>query len=204
MKKLALLLVAIGPMITLPAIAQTPDAAERARVAGTVEKLDGDRLTVNVADGPTQTVMLSADATIYGVEKRRLNDIKPGDFVASGGVRGTDGRIHAVELRIFPESLRGVGEGQRPWDVRPEGVMTNATVGTVSQMTNGGIVHVTYKGGESEYVVGSDVPVLAYVLADRTLLKTGAAVVTIAMKQPDGSLVTKRVTVEKDGVKPPM
>ena len=65
-------------------------------------------------------------------------------------MRGTDGRIHAVELRIFPESLRGVGEGQRPWDVRPEGVMTNATVGTVSQMTNGGIVHVTYKGVESE------------------------------------------------------
>lgn len=83
MKQLVLLLVAIGPMIALPAVAQTPGAAERARVAGTVEKLDGDRLTDNVADGPTQTVMLSADATIYGVEKRRLNDIKPGDFVAS-------------------------------------------------------------------------------------------------------------------------
>lgn len=204
MKKLALLLVAIGPMIAGPAVAQTPGAAERARVAGTVEKLDGDRLTVNVAGGRTQTVMLSADATIYGVEKRRLSDIKPGDFVASGGVRGTDGQIHAVELRIFPESMRGVGEGQRPWDVRPEGVMTNATVGTVSQTTDGGIVHVTYKGGESEYVVGPDVPVLAYVLADKTLLKTGAAVVTIAVKQPDGSLQTSRVTAEKDGVKPPM
>ena len=130
MRRLALLLVAIGPMIALPAVAQAPGAAERARVAGTVEKLDGDRLTVNVAGSGTQTVMLSADAKIYGVEKRRLSDIKPGDFVASGGVRGTDGQIHAVELRIFPESMRGVGEGQRPWDVKPEGVMTNATVGT--------------------------------------------------------------------------
>jgi len=203
-KKLALLLIAIGLMIALPAVAQTPGAAERARVAGTVEKLDGDRLTVNVADGRTQTVMLSADATIYGVEKRRLSDIKPGDFVASGGVRGTDGKIHAVELRMFPESMRGIGEGQRSWDVRPEGVMTNATVGTVSQTTDGGIVHVTYKGGESEYIVGPDVPVLAYVLADKTLLKTGAAVVTIALKEPDGSLLTSRVTAEKDGVKPPM
>jgi hypothetical protein len=82
--------------------------------------------------------------------------------------------------------------------------MTNATVGTVSQTTKGGIVHVTYKGGESEYVVGPDVPVLAYVLADRTLLKSGAAVVTIAVKQPDGSLLTNRLTAEKDGVKPPM
>jgi hypothetical protein len=77
-------------------------------------------------------------------------------------------------------------------------------VGTVSQTTGGGIVHITYKGGQSEYVVGPDVPVLAYVLADRTLLRTGAAVVTIAVKQPDGSLLTNRVTAEKDGVKPPM
>jgi hypothetical protein len=202
MKKLALLLIAIEAMIALPAVAQTPGAAERARVAGTVEKLDGDRLIVNVPDGQTQTVKLSADTTIYGVEKRRLSDIKPSDFVASGGVRGTDGKIHAVELRIFPESMRGVGEGQRPW--KPEGVMTNATVGTVSQTTVGGIVHVTYKGGECEYVVGPDVPVLAYVLADKRLLKTGAAVVTIATKQPDGSLLTSRITAEKDGVKPPM
>ena len=187
-----------------PALAQSSGDAERARVAGTVGKLDGDRLTVNVADGRTQTVMLPADAKIYGVEKRRLSDIKPGDFVASGGVRGTDGQIHAVELRIFPESMRGIGEGQRPWDVRPEGVMTNATVGTVSQMTNGGIVHVSYKGGESEYIVGPGVPVLAYVWADRTLLKTGATVVTIAVKQPDGTLLTRRVTAEKDGMKPLM
>ena len=204
MKYFALLLVAIGPIIALPAVAQAPGAAERARVAGTIAKLDGDRLTVNTAGGGTQTLMLSADAQIYAVEKRRFSDIKPGDFVASGGVRGTDGQIHAVEVRIFPESMRGVGEGQRPWDVKPEGVMTNATVGTVSQTTDGGIVHVTYKDGASEYAVGPDVPVLAYVLADRTLLKTGVAVVTIAVKQPDGSLLTSRVTAERDGVKPPM
>ena len=82
--------------------------------------------------------------------------------------------------------------------------MTNATVGTVSQTSDGGIVHVTYTGGESEFVVGPEVPVLAYVLADRTLLKNGAAVVTVAVKQPDGNLLTSLVTAEKDRVKPPM
>jgi hypothetical protein len=66
------------------------------------------------------------------------------------------------------------------------------------------IVHVTYKGGESEYPVAPDAPVLAYVLADRRLLKPGAGVVTIAVKQPDGSLLSTRVTAEKNGVKPPM
>lgn len=119
-------------------------------------------------------------------------------------MRGTDGKIHAIEVRIFPEALRGVGEGQRPWDVRPQGVMTNATVGTVSHTAGGGVIHVTYQGGDLEYVVGPDVPVLASVAADRSLLKPGATVVTIATKQADGSVLTNRVTAEKDGVKPPM
>ena len=161
-------------------MAQAPGAETRVRVTGTVEKLDGDRLSVNTTGGPAQIVKLAPDARIYGVEKRRLSDIKPGDFVASGGVRGTDGKIHAAEVRIFPDALRGVGEGQRPWEAKPEGVMTNATVGTVSQTSDGGVVHVTYKGGESEFVVTPDVPVVAYVPADRSLLKPGAAVMTIA------------------------
>jgi hypothetical protein len=82
--------------------------------------------------------------------------------------------------------------------------MTNATVGTVSQTGDGGIIRVTYKDSQSEYTVWPGVPVLAYVVGDTTLLKSGAAILTIARKQADGSLVTNRVTAEKDGVKPPM
>jgi hypothetical protein len=193
-----------GVMTAAPALAQTSNAQERVRVVGAIEKLDGDRLSVDMGGGRTEVVTLSPDAQIFGVEKRRLDDVKPGDFVASGGVRGSDGKIHAVEMRIFPEALRGIGEGQRPWDAKPEGVMTNATVGTVTQTTDGGVVHVTYKGGQSEYLVAPEVPVLAYVLADKTLLKPGAAVTTVALKQTDGSLRTSRLTAEKDGVKPPM
>jgi len=174
------------------------------RVAGTIESLTDNQLVVDAKDGQKQTVRLAPDTQVYGLETRQLSDIKPGDFVASGGVRGTDGKIHAVEVRIFPEVLRGLGEGQRPWDVKPEGVMTNATVGTVSTTGAGGVVHVTYKGGESEYIVDPDVPVLAYVAADRSLLKSGAAVTMQARKQPDGTLAANRVTAEKNGVKPPM
>jgi hypothetical protein len=204
MRKTTLLAATILVLLGQPVLAQSSGDAVPTRVVGTVEKLDGDALTVAGKDGGKQTVVLSADAKVYGVEKRRFSDVKAGDFIASGGVRGTDGKIHAVELRIFPESLRGVGEGQRPWAVRPEGVMTNATVGTVSQAGAGGGVRVKYQGGESEFEVGPDVPVLAYVLADRTLLKPGAAILTIASKKPDGSLTANRVTAEKDGVKPPM
>jgi hypothetical protein len=187
------------------ALAQAPSAGARVRVAGTVDKLDGDKLTVvDTKGGQPITVVLADNAAVFGVEKRTIADIKPGDFLASGGVKGTDGKIHAVEVRIFPESLRGTGEGQRPWDVKPDGVMTNATVGTVSQSAQGGVIHVKYKGGESEYTVGPEVPVLAYVAGDRSLLKPGAAIFTVADKKPDGTLTTGRVTAEKNGVKPPM
>jgi hypothetical protein len=197
------LAVAILALLAVPGLAQTSPAPAPVRVSGTVAKLDGDNLTVTTKEGPTVTVALTADAAVYGLKKSTLADIKPGDFVASGGVRGSDGKIHAVELRIFPEALRGSGEGQRPWDVKPDGVMTNATVGTVTQSPEGGVVHVTYKGGESEYVVGPDVPIVTYVAGDRSLLKPGAAVFTVAGKAPDGALTASRVTAEKDGVKPP-
>jgi len=182
---------------------QTPGATP-VRVAGTIDKLDGMSLTVKAKDGDAVTVTMADGVGIYGVEKRTVADIKPGDFLASGGVKGADGRIHAVEVRIYPPSLRGTGEGQRPWAARSDGVMTNATVGTVSQSPDGGMVHVTYKGGESDFAVGLDVPVLAYVEADRSLLKPGAAVLIFAQKQADGGLTTSRVTAEKDGVKPPI
>ena len=185
-------------------MAQTPSAGPTTRVVGTVDKLDGDNLVVDTRGGQPVTVVLADNAAVFGVEKRSIADIKPGDFLASGGVKDADGKIHAVEVRIFPEILRGTGEGQRPWDVKPDGVMTNATVGTVSQSPEGGVIHVKYKEGVSEYTVGPEVPILAYVAGDRSLLKPGAAVFTVAQKKPDGTLTASRVTAEKNGVKPPM
>src|SRR5262249_9406732 len=150
---------------------------------GAVEKLDGDRLSVNTAGGPTQVVSLTPTTAIFGVEKRGHGDIKQGDFVASGGVRGSDGKVHAVDVRIFSEAPRGIREGQMPWDLKPEGVMTNATIGTVSRTGDGSVVRVVYQGGEAEFIVAPDVPVVAYVPADRMLLKPAATVITIATKQ---------------------
>jgi hypothetical protein len=190
--------------LALPALAQTPSVGTTTRVVGTVDKLDGNNLMVKANDGQPVTVVLADNAAVFGVEKRTLSDIKPGDFLASGGVKGTDGKIHAVDVRIFHETLRGTGEGQRPWDVKPDGIMTNATVGSVTESPEGGVIHVKYKEGESEYTVGPEVPIVAYVAGDRSLLKPGVAVFIVAQKKPDGTLTTGRVTTEKNGVKPPM
>jgi hypothetical protein len=190
--------------LAMPALAQAPAEGARQRVVGTVDKLDGNNLMVKANEGQPVTVVLDDNAAVFGVEKRTLADIKPGDYLASGGIKGTDGKIHAVEVRIFPETLRGTGEGQRAWDAKQDGVMTNATVGTVSQSPAGGVIHVKYKEGESEFTVGPEVPIVAYVAGDRSLLKPGAAIFTVAQKKPDGTLTTGRVTAEKNGVKPPM
>ncbi len=112
--------------------------------------------------------------------------------------------LHGKEVRIFPEALRGTAEGQFPWDLVPDSVMTNATVAGVTNAPQGGTLKVTYKGGESEIVVDPATPVFGYGAGDASLLKPGAAIFIVAQKKPDGSLSAARVTAEKDGVKPPM
>lgn len=195
--------VAVLLLLVGPALAQAPQGVPT-RIRGTVDKLDGQTLVVKSRDGQMVTIALTPNYGVRGVVKKSLSDIKAGDYVASTGMKGTDGKLHAVEVRIFPEALRGAGEGQFPWDLMPDSVMTNATVAQISAAPQGQVLKVTYKGTESEYVVGPDVPILSYVNGDASLLKPGAAVFVGAFKQPDGTLTSNAVTAEKDGVKPPM
>src|SRR5215471_9385323 len=106
----------IGFLAVPAALAQAPSEGTRVRVAGTVDKLDGDKLTVDTTGGQPVTVVLADNAAVFGVEKRTIADIKPGDFLASGGVKAADGKIHAVEVRIYHETLRGSNESQGPWE----------------------------------------------------------------------------------------
>jgi hypothetical protein len=203
-----LLAVTIGLLLAFPAAAQGPSPAASdntpTRIRGTIEKLDGHALTVQSREGQQVTIGLAPDFTVLGVAKRSLGDIKAGDYVASTSVKGTDGKLHALEIHIFPEAMRGVGEGQRPTDLAPNSLMTNATVSGVTAAPQGQVLKVSYKGGEAEVTVGSDTPIVTYVPGDPSLLKPGAAVFCVAQKKADGSLTATRVTAEKDGVKPPM
>jgi hypothetical protein len=194
----ALMILAVGP-----ALAQAP-AGTPTRIRGTVDKLDGQNLTVKTKDGQVLTIALAANVAVATLVKKSVADIKAGDYVASTGVKGTDGKIHAVEVRIFPEALRGAGEGQYPWDLMPDSVMTNATVSGTAAAPKGQVLTVTYKGTQSDYIVDPECPVFGYAPGDTSLLKPGAAVFIIAQKAPDGTLSAARVTAEKDGIKPPM
>ncbi len=201
----SILAVALISLAVAPALAQTaPPAGTPTRIRGTVEELDGQTLRVKSREGQDVTIGLAPNYTVAGVVKRSLADIKTGDYVASTSVKGTDGKLHAVEVHIFPEAMRGTGEGQFAWDLVPDSLMTNATVAGITEAPQGETLKVTYKGSESDVIVGPDTPIVTYVQGDASLLKPGAAVFVFALKKPDGSLSAARVTAEKDGVKPPM
>jgi hypothetical protein len=203
MRSTSIFAVVVIAALTAPVFAQAPPAGAPTRVRGTVDKLDGQVLSVKQRDGQIVTITLAPKVTIQYLVKRSLADIKPGDFVASTGIKGKDGKIRAIEARIFPAPLPPGGR-QFAWDLTPDSVMTNATVGTVTQTPEGEVLHVTFKGGESEYIVGPEVPILAPMPGDMSLLKPGAAVFVLALKAPDGSLTSSRLYAEKDGIKPPM
>jgi hypothetical protein len=187
--------------LALSAAAQNPPA----RIRGTVERLDGQTLMIKSRDGQSLSIALAPNFTVRAVVAKTVADIKPGDFVASTSVKGPDGKLRAIEVHILPESLRGVArEGQFPWDLAPDSLMTNATAAQITSAPEGQVMRVTYKDGEAEVTIPPGIPIVGYVPGDASLLKPGATVFITAQKNADGSLTASGVTAEKDGVKPPM
>src|SRR6516162_8652263 len=195
---------ALIALIALPAATQNAPEGTPTRIRGTVEKLDGQMLTVKSREGPELTIALAPNFTVAAVVKKSLSDIKTGDFVGAASTKGTDGKLHALEVLIFPEALRGTAEGERAWDLTPDSLMTNATVAGIASAAQGQALKVTYKGGESEIIVAPNTPIVTFAPGDASLLKPGAAIITAATRKPDGTLSASRVTAEKDGVRPPM
>jgi hypothetical protein len=110
---------------------QTPTV----RVRGTIESVDGPMLTVKSRDGKTTyKVKVAEKGVVRGIIKASLSDIKENSFIGVTGMPQADGSQKAVEIHIFPEAMRGTGEGHRPWDLMPTSTMTNATV---AQMVKG-------------------------------------------------------------------
>jgi len=199
----SLSIIALVSCFTLSALAQTPPQGTPVRVRGTVDKLDGKTLTVKTKDGSTATVTLADDVNVTFLIKKTLADLKPGDTVASTGIKGADGKLHAIEVRVLPRPFADGGR-QFPWDLSPDSVMTNATLGTITKTSDGAVLHVTFKDGEADYTVGPDTLIFAHSPGDTSLLVPGAAVVLFASKQEDGKITARGLVVEKDGIKPPM
>jgi hypothetical protein len=187
---------------TIYAIAQQPPVPTRVR--GSIEAVNGDVLAVKSRGGEDFSLRMTPDIRIVGITKIALADIKVGSFIGTTTVPGPDGVQNAVEVHVFPEDMRGTGEGSRPYDLRPNSSMTNATVAESVVSNDGHALLIKYKDGEKKVLVAPQTPVVTYVPAEKSDLKPGAKVIAFMKKLPDGSLETNRVSVGRDGLTPPM
>jgi multidrug efflux pump subunit AcrA (membrane-fusion protein) len=178
-------------------------SAQTQRVRGTIDKVDGNTLTIKANGGAVQTVTLADNSTIVGVVNASVADIKEGSYIGSGAMPQPDGTQKAVEVHIFAESQRGTGDGHRPWDGAPNSTMTNGAVGQTVSSVDGPVITVKYKDGEKKIVVTPNVPIVRYEVGDRSELKPGAAInIAAATKKPDGTFTANRVNVGRNGVVP--
>jgi Cu/Ag efflux protein CusF len=182
------------------AFAQTPPH----HVRGTIESVDGQTVNVKTAAGATDAIKLAPDAKVFLVSPADMSAIKDGRFVGITSVEKGGKRV-AVEVHVFDESLRGLGEGHYPWDLGSEpNMMTNANIAQVESMGGDRVLKLDYKGGTQNIAVPPDAKVVEFTATTPDQLKPGAKVFVIAATQPDGSTVAPAIVVGKDGLKPPM
>ena len=175
------------------------------RIRGSIESVDGAMLTIKTRDGAERKVHLADNATVTGITKTTLAEIKPGSYIGVTGQPQPDGTQKAIAIHIFPEAMRGTGEGFRPWDLRPNSTMTNATVDQKVEATDGQTLMVKYKDGEKKVTVTPETPIVTFVPGTRAELKAGAKVIIMgADKKADGTYEAARVNVGLDGLTPPM
>jgi hypothetical protein len=175
------------------------------RVRGTIEKVEGNAFVVKSRDGRELKVVPADNALVVAIVKASPADIKQGSFVGVTGMPQADGSQRAIEVHIFPEAMRGTGEGHYAWDLRPQSTMTNANVEHAVTAVDGQTLTLNYKDGEKKIIVPPEATVVTYTTGDKSELKPGTKIFVAAAKNlPDGSLEAPRINYGKDGLTPPM
>ena len=178
-------------------------AQDVVRVRGTIERVDGATYIVKARDGSSLKLTLAPNAGVAASVKSALSDIKSGSYIGVAALPQADGSQRALEVHVFHESMRGTGEGHRPWDLQPTSTMTNATVDQVVSQVDGHTLTLKYKDGEKRIVVPRQAVVVTYLPGSVSELKAGAVIfVPAAIRQADGTLHAQRVMVGRD-IAPP-
>ena len=175
------------------------------RIRGTIEAVDGPMLTIKTREGSDLKVRMTDNVAVFGVVKTSLSEIKEGSYIGVSAMPEPDGTQKALAVHIFPENQRGAAEGFRPWDLRPNSTMTNATVAETVKGPDGQNILVKYKDGEKKVVVPPETPIVTFVAGDISEVKPGVKIIIFgAAKKEDGTLEANRVNVGRDGITPPM
>jgi hypothetical protein len=193
-----------GALVVAACATALAQQAQTIRVQGTIAKVDGDVLTLKASDGTENKLTLTGNAVIVAVVKASMAEVKEGVFLGSAAMPQPDGSQKALEVHIFPEQMRGTGEGHRPYAPVPNSTMTNGTAsGATVVSSDGSTMLVKYKDGEKKIVVPPNTPIVRYEIGSKADLKPGAAFrVLAATKKPDGTLEAARINVGRDGVVP--
>ncbi|HET9686616.1 MAG TPA: hypothetical protein VFP79_05480 [Pseudolabrys sp.] len=203
----------IGAACVVAVVSATVCAQDKpVRVRGTIDQIEGSTMIVKSREGDTLRIKLADDGSVIALEKAALADIKPNSYVGSTAMPQPDGTWKAIEVHIFPEAMRGTGEGDRPYDYRPQSTMTNGTVNNVGKSTVGGTVSseegstltLSYKDGSKKIELTPETVIVSYLPGSRDELKPGARIyIPAATRQADGTLMTARINVGR-GIAPPM
>jgi len=192
--------------LAVPAAAEAATSnafAGLTRINGTVERVDGREFLIRGPGGTTATYELAPSARITTSRHGKLNDLAPGKFVGCTAVEGRDDKLHATECHIFPQSMRGVGEGHNP--VGPPNTtmtngniatMTNGEVRTAKGTAEGTVLHVTYKGGAQTIEVSPQTHITVIEQSNASLLKPGVKVMGASRHAPDGTDVVEMLAVQ--------
>ena len=198
----------LGIIVGLATILAAPLARAQesptVRVRGTIERVEGPIYVIKARDGAELKLTVADNAQIAGVVKASLSDIKQNSYVGVTSMPQHDGTLSAIEVHIFPEAMRGTGEGHYPWDLQPQSTMTNASVDQIDTAADGRTLTLKYKDGEKKITVPANTPIVSYVPGDKSDIKPGAKVFIVAVKQADGALQGRALRVGRDGVTPPM
>jgi len=194
---------AVASVLASTAWAQQPPAPTRIR--GTIESVNGSTLMIKTREGTDLKVQMTDNVAVFGVVKTELSEIKEGSYIGVSAMPEPDGTQKALAVHIFPENQRGAAEGFRPWDLRPNSTMTNATVAQTVKGTDGQNILVKYKDGEKKVLVPPGTPVVTFVAGDKSEVKAGAKIIIFGTtKKDDGTLEANRVNIGRDGITPPM
>lgn len=198
-------LCALFAVMTLTASASVAaQDAKPERIRGDVVSIQGDILKVHRRSGDTASIDIKPDTTISALKAIQLSDVKAGSYVGVPAIAGTDGKMTASAVLVFPDAARGSNEGHFAYDFGSSSTMTNANVDTVVKATNGRTLSLSYKGGSNTVTVPQNVPVVTFAPATRADLIAGKKVVIVVTPGQQGVFDAHIVLVEKDGVVPPL
>jgi hypothetical protein len=189
---------------TAPTPGVPTPAVETIRLRGTIDSMSAESLELTTRGGSAVHVHLNGGVRVTHIVKSALENIQPGSYIGAAAAPQADGTLRALEVHIFPPSMRGAGEGNRPWDLGGEGAsMTNGTVGSLVS-ASGRVATVKYGNDEKQILIPDDAPIVTFEPADASALKAGAKVVVVGRPVTDGAVTALSISVGKDGLVPPM